>query len=65
MMNVPVTYTIVMKSKRYTSGWEEVFGHCCGTKEEMEDYCDTLGGSLRVVPAPYNPGEVVKEVIAP
>jgi hypothetical protein len=53
--------TLVFKSDRYSSGYEEILGHGCHTDQEVEDYAAHFGGSFKVVDAPFDPGEFIPE----
>jgi hypothetical protein len=50
-------FKIVFRSKRYDSGYEELHGSGCYTKEDMEKYCIVLGQfykGMKVVPVDFN-----------
>lgn len=52
---------IAYKSDRYSSGKEELYGHGCYTREEMEQYCQMLGGGMEVVEDDFDFGTFVPE----
>lgn len=50
-------YKIVFRSKRYKSGYEELYGSECYTKKAMVKYCDSILGqaySMKVVPVAFD-----------
>lgn len=54
--------TIICKSERFTSGYEELLGHGCTDEAEMQRYCDALDPTrFSVVDAPFDPGEFIPE----
>ncbi len=53
--------TIAMKSKRMTSGKEEVLGHGCYSRKEMQEYCDTFPGSFEIVEDDFDFGTYIPE----
>jgi hypothetical protein len=47
-------HAIVFKSKRYASGWEILYGHDCFTPQDMQSYCDSFKGLMKVVELPFD-----------
>ncbi len=51
--------TLVYKSDRYSSGFEEIPGHGCVTDADFQAYVDEMPGFATIVDAPFDPGVFV------
>lgn len=57
---------IAYASSRRSSGKEELFGHCCHTREAMQEYCDAFpGSSFEIVEDDFDFGEYIPEAPKP
>jgi hypothetical protein len=58
--------TLIAKTNRYSSGWEEIGGHGCQTEDELHAYAAKFSGktgmpAIKVVDLPFDPGTFIPE----
>lgn len=72
-------HAIVYRVPENASGYAILYGHCCYTKEDMDEYCQALnpeGEALKVVQLPFDvtntankdyvdPPQLLQEEISP
>ena len=50
---------LAYRSDKRESGYEELYGHACGTEQEMQSYCNSLdpeGEFFKIVPDDFHFG---------